>query len=347
MGVSSSLESYKMPTFQTQKEFQASPWAKYIDQVYKSQPSNFPLNLNYFQILYQDILNDVGIDISKYIPAKRTCPTRENQLFTDMSGTWDPPNTVWLTKLPPYNPANDNTWVEVTHSGYGKSSIARDDIGNWMYITPGSGIFFYTGKTKVFKDHPEAVLYFLGEDCTPDYSEILTSVTITGLTACLLTFAIVAVFLRILDRSATHPRPNNAVFVILVILIVLSTPLFIFTYWDVFLSTSPRRGAVSLKNELMYSECTEQFTRLFTAAKQKGYNSLQFLAHGDQRCGLSAVEIVDVYGNSNYVCGDQSPNSAEWKKRYRTGWNHSLECTCQYDKAQPDLGFLNCSGTKN
>ncbi len=41
-------------------------------------------------------------------------------------------------------------------------------------------------------------------------------------------------------------------------------------------------------------ECYEQFVELFTKAKEKGYDSVQFIKHGDQRCGLMAIEIIDL-----------------------------------------------------
>ena len=256
---------YQMPTFKTYEEFKKSKWFSYIQTVYGSVPNKdeFPLDLNYFSILYQNALDEAQIDVTKYILSSDTCPNKKNQLFTNMSNL-DPPYIVYLAKIPPYTPIENNKWIEVTHSG---SKLVEQDpdsmVGNWMYITPGSGIFFYTGNTISFIDHPDAVKYFLNEPCM------------------------------------LNGKPDK-------------------------------------------TECCDQFVRLFTAAKDKGYDSVQFTAHSDQRCGLMSIEIIDVKGNSNFTCGD-SDISSSYYARYKTGWNHTRDCHCIQDPNSPYSGFLNCS----
>jgi hypothetical protein len=254
-----------MPRFKTYNDFKKSKWFSYIQTVYGSVPdkNEFPLDLNYFSVLYQNALDKAQINIKKYISPPNTCPNKQNQLFTNMSGVWDPPNTLYLAKIPPYVPIESNKWIEVTHSGSDRQDPILDPIlivGSWMYITPGSGIFFYTGNTISFPDHPDAVKYFLNEDCM------------------------------------SNAKPDQ-------------------------------------------TECYDQFVRLFTTAKNKGYDSVQFIAHGDQRCGLMSREIIDVKGNSNFSCGYPDTSTLP----YKTGWNHNKDCHCTQDPSSPYSSFLNCS----
>jgi len=257
------ITTFEMPTFKTYNDFKKSKWFSYIQTVYGSVPdkNEFPLDLNYFSVLYQNALDKAQINIKKYISPPNTCPNKQNQLFTNMSNDWDPPYTVYLAKIPPYTPIENNKWIEVTH--YGSKRQEQDPktiVGSWMYITPGSGIFFYTGNTISFPDHPDAVKYFLNEDCI------------------------------------SNAKPDQ-------------------------------------------TECIDQFVRLFTTAKNKGYDSVQFIAHGDQRCGLMSREIIDVKGNSNFSCGYPDTSTLP----YKTGWNHNKDCHCTQDPSSPYSSFLNCS----
>jgi hypothetical protein len=256
-------KAYNMPNFLTYDEFQKSKWFSYIQNVYGSvpQPNEFPLDLSYFAVLYQSFLDKSRIDIKKYILSSIICPNKQNQLFTNMG--WDPPDIVHLAKIPPYAPVNSSTWVEVIHCGSGEND-PNLLVGNWMYIAPGSGIFFYVGNTISFPDHQDAVTYFLGEQCM------------------------------------WKGKPDK-------------------------------------------TECDDQFVRLFNEAKIKGYDSIQFIAHGDQRCGLMSREIIDVIGNSNFSCGDQNPTEYSYNSRYKSGWNHTRDCNCSQNVSTPYSGCLNCA----
>jgi hypothetical protein len=65
-------------------------WFNYIQNVYGFVPSesDFPLNLNYFSVLYKSFLINADINISKWIISDKICPTNKNQNI--MSGGWDP-----------------------------------------------------------------------------------------------------------------------------------------------------------------------------------------------------------------------------------------------------------------
>jgi hypothetical protein len=76
------------------------------------------------------------------------------------------------------------------------------------------------------------------------------------------------------------------------------------------------------------TECSGQFPAIMAAAKAKGYDSIQFLAHGDQRCGLTAIEIVTVAGSGALTCSGVAA---------RRGWGASKACDCDRNQT-----CLNC-----
>jgi len=87
----------------------------------------------------------------------------------------------------------------------------------------------------------------------------------------------------------------------------------------------------------LFQECDETFGALVEAARAAGLDSLQFLGHRDMRCGNTAIEIIDLAGVGAYPCVDISPDSATYKKRYRTGWKARTECRCEAAKVNDCL----------
>jgi len=59
--------------------------------------------------------------------------------------------------------ADDNTWVEVTHTAGGATG---ESTGMWLFYAPGSGIWFNTGKTRVFSTHELASYELCGHNCS-------------------------------------------------------------------------------------------------------------------------------------------------------------------------------------
>lgn len=78
--------------------------------------------------------------------------------------------------------------------------------------------------------------------------------------------------------------------------------------------------------------CKEHYTEMVKVAS-KSFTSIQFLSHGDSRCGLTSIEILDVQHSGADVCG--LPGS--W-----SSVNHGLsisaglrgQCQCQCKKGQ-------------
>jgi len=91
------------------------------------------------------------------------------------------------------------------------------------------------------------------------------------------------------------------------------------------------------------AQCVNDFTATFAAAKNAGYNSLQFLAHADMKCGRpghgipsqggqgknGAIELVDVAGHGTSPCASN----------YKAGWEASKACNCD-----SSLKYANCKG---
>jgi hypothetical protein len=69
--------------------------------------------------------------------------------------------------------AASNTWVEVIHQAGGSTGENR---AMWFQYAPGSGIYFNTGKTRVFDTHDSAALALCGYPCssfTPGCDDIV------------------------------------------------------------------------------------------------------------------------------------------------------------------------------
>ena len=52
------------------------------------------------------------------------------------------------------------------------------------------------------------------------------------------------------------------------------------------------------------AECVPYFYDLVNAARAVGLDSLQFLSHGDQRCGNMAIELLYLHGNGALSCAN-------------------------------------------
>ena len=87
--------------------------------------------------------------------------------------------------------------------------------------------------------------------------------------------------------------------------------------------------------------CNKYFPQLMSELNTLGYKSIQFTENDDQHCGLRALEIVHVTGEGNFACGFD-PNDGDFAsnvaKTYKTGWNHTIGCSCDSTKQ-----ILNCN----
>jgi hypothetical protein len=84
--------------------------------------------------------------------------------------------------------------------------------------------------------------------------------------------------------------------------------------------------------------CDEQLVALAAAVAADGKKSMQFTHHGDQWCGVRAIEIVNVLGEGQYNCGfNPTTGGASIAATYKTGWSQGINCVCDSSKQ-----MLNC-----
>lgn len=76
-------------------------------------------------------------------------------------------------------------------------------------------------------------------------------------------------------------------------------------------------------------ECDAYYPALARAARARGYDTVQFLRHSDQRCGAMAVEILQV-NNASDPCAT-----------LRRGWNATMPCDCGMTNTNPSC--LTCA----
>lgn len=153
-----------LPVFQNLEELEASPWKEYFLFVYGELPpeDDFPIRIGDFSVLYKE----APLETPRQVRYIGTCPTKEGELYTNMSLTNDPPGTTWVYHLPPYKPLEG--LVEVTHCA--DSFVTTFETrGMWMYHAPGSGVYFDLGRTIAFRHHADAIAHFLNKKCT-DYN---------------------------------------------------------------------------------------------------------------------------------------------------------------------------------
>jgi len=151
-----SQNDYGWPRFQSVKELQASPWATYFMNSYGELPRKFPVCTFDLHML------DAKAYIKANITGHKLTPQNElkvGDLFMQLDG-YMIYHREWKA-LPP------DTWTEIAHTAY-----PTELVGYWVWRTRGSGIWYNTGKTKVFPTpsnpaqiHMEAI-QFLTDGCS-------------------------------------------------------------------------------------------------------------------------------------------------------------------------------------
>ena len=160
------------PIFNNKDELSNSKWGNYFKNLYGEIPNTgYPIDMSKFWLLYTDLLKNSDIKIddkcivnNNYDKCQELCPSKDGNIYSNMSYTDDMENTIWIYHKPPYKPLKNNSNVEVTHvsGGYTGQKII-ESVGSWYYYAPGSGMYLNLGKTIAFKDHYESVKFFLGE----------------------------------------------------------------------------------------------------------------------------------------------------------------------------------------
>jgi len=163
---------YGYPVFWTQDDISKSPWGAYYKMVYGEMPvptKDNPICVYMLFLLYKPLLGLAGVQLPQSVDTQ--CPTKAGTPFAKMSGF---PATDWIWIYNPSlgRPVGDyvpkDTWVEIMHTAF-----TMDGSATWMYYTPGSGIYMWTGTTFAYDDHPDAVKDLLdGAACTDPPGQI-------------------------------------------------------------------------------------------------------------------------------------------------------------------------------
>lgn len=175
-----------LPKFETRVELLRNPvWSQYFIRVYKEVPStHFPICVADLQGLDRNVLSALGFSLSKSL---RGCPShpsgllfKNHQIASQLSARmvyvadrrWEPiGEPPWMVNL--FLPIIDSngqkkripssTWVEVRH----RSSF-NEKRGMWFAVMSGTGVWFNTGRTIVFRTHTEAFVHFGAEPGNED-----------------------------------------------------------------------------------------------------------------------------------------------------------------------------------
>ena len=140
------------PSFASADALKASPWGAYMTNVYGSLPTSYPFDVKSLWLLYDAEIAKAEVQA----PSPTTCPAAQCDRYT-LNDDYQPPKVSWIWHDYPYDalPAHQN--VEVIHD---QDPFGDETVGAWMLVTPGSGIYFNTGRTIVFAEHSDAYAHF-------------------------------------------------------------------------------------------------------------------------------------------------------------------------------------------
>lgn len=151
------------PKFESKAELEADVhWNAYISLIYGEVPaSGYPICTYSFGFVYAPVFKNVGMSKTP----EGGCPGGDPDagwFYSTMVGhPYQASYASWIFNPNLFKALPTNTFVEVTH---GSIPGGAEAVGSWFYYTPGSAVWFNTGNTAAFKDHPEAVDEFLGKD---------------------------------------------------------------------------------------------------------------------------------------------------------------------------------------
>ena len=171
LGVSPDFGGYSgdiLPQKKTIAELkqQNSNWYNYIKNIYPSITDTDIIDISSFDYFYKKLLVKYISSPTILVPSSITgsCDSiKPNDLYKNMSGDHDPPDSVWRYQFGPYKSLQSNIKVEVTHC-----CSSGEEKGTWYYKATGSGIYLDLGKTISFNDHKDAVQHFLNKKCDDD-----------------------------------------------------------------------------------------------------------------------------------------------------------------------------------
>lgn len=100
-------------------------------------------------IHYEEHISKMPLVFNISYDDQRHC--RNRKYFRGRSHVlYDPSDSFF--ELIPLKAADSHTWIEITHCGGVNMDHHERDVF-WAYLTPGSGVFMYTGKTMILRHH--------------------------------------------------------------------------------------------------------------------------------------------------------------------------------------------------
>lgn len=113
---------------------------------------SYPLCIGDFWHFYDHLISSTGAKAPAIVG---NCPTKsatEGQRYVE-NNAYLPVGVSYAWHSPPYIAIDQNTWVEVSHKS---DPFGDEHFGMWLLYAKGNGIWFNTGKTKVFGEHSDA-----------------------------------------------------------------------------------------------------------------------------------------------------------------------------------------------
>ncbi|CAE7781364.1 unnamed protein product, partial [Symbiodinium pilosum] len=175
----SNAQSHGWPRFSSQTELRASKWAAYFERVYGEVPeAGYPICTWDFWYLDRGSYEHAGIEghpvksVSDWLHGMGHVDVGDlyDVNVTDVSkGTYK--NGLWINHVKGgygrqgYGAAKDHQWIEVRHQGGG---VTGEEVGMWFVYAPGSGVWFNTGRTRVFETHAVAAEKLCGRQVGPN-----------------------------------------------------------------------------------------------------------------------------------------------------------------------------------
>ena len=172
-------EKYGWPSFNSPAELLSSTWAAYFEDVYGAVPQNgYPICTRDFWYLDRDSYDRAGIAghpvkyVSDWLHGMNHVHVGDlyDVKVTDVSqGTYK--NGLWINHAKRgygrrgYGVAGNHEWIEVRHQGGG---VTGEEVGMWLVYAPGSGVWFNTGRTRVFETHAVAAQLLCGRQVGPN-----------------------------------------------------------------------------------------------------------------------------------------------------------------------------------
>lgn len=140
-------------------------WDTYLDALYSNtpRPAAYAVDPASFAIFYADRLpNALASKVLYSTNSSAECKQfiRDGLIWSGRAAGWNPRGALFHRV--PIRAVVPRTWIEITHcASVGHEGWeTMESVGLWAYVTPGSGVFAYSGKTIAFNDHKDAMRHF-------------------------------------------------------------------------------------------------------------------------------------------------------------------------------------------